>query len=309
MRSVALRIFAGVGLWLSCIFPTQAAAEEVTIAKLLSGAPVLSPENERLHSFRFTYTTRLPFDVPLTSRCAWARPDTYGFLLTAGEEETPVLFLAEKKTLLFDAGARSLLLGDDSGPRFVLAATATGINIQTGLAAQSQAEVKIDFPSLLAGSVERGKLLKTADGNWQLTTLSESGNSQVVALFAGTAGHPLLSLEVNSAKENRQLFAVREISINQPADARWQPFPADEAFPAGLTLTHLADLKINAAADGVNQVTQHLRAISVQCGLRKPDQRGMPLLGDIDWDAVARANKDLGPPLHKLLTKSIEARK
>ena len=76
-------------LFVAILSAADVPGQEATIENLVKAVPVLSINNEQLSSFRFKCETLFPFEVPFIIDFAWAKPDTFGMLVSRRRRPNP----------------------------------------------------------------------------------------------------------------------------------------------------------------------------------------------------------------------------
>ncbi len=284
-------------------YPADAAAEDVTVEGLLAKVPILSPDNEALTSFQFTAEMPTPFGFPAPMNVGWTRPDDFGMILVDPASCTPVVFIAEKRLLLYDTASATVWLADDAVPNFVLGVDDNKFVINYGFASNKKANVTIDLPSLFRDSQEP-KLAKLDNRIWQMTLVSKSGNTKVLANFNAAQTWPLVDMEIRFAKDDSLLLAVKDISINGPVTERLRKFPSANHFPAELKVQRMAVEEVKGYADGLQVVIRLMRAVGGQAAIRNATVRDFPFFSNVDWDQAALADAKIAPALRSLLKGS-----
>ncbi|MCR9119370.1 MAG: hypothetical protein NXI22_20760 [bacterium] len=275
---------------------------EPTIKELIDSTPRLTPSDENLKSFQFSFETSMMLKTKFCSKVVWSRKDGFGMLVEAGEEQIPLWFLSEEKSMFFDASSGKVVLGDSGKASFELQTGKENLNINFGLQTKDDATVLVDLPSLFINATEDAKLSKDEAGNFVVTLQSKSGRTDVMAVYDQDKPHTLRSIELRDAKTNAPLFAVRDIRVNETKSPNWPAFPAKEAFPEELQVHVLWEKKENESMiSKIALAASVVRSQMALVALLNPENRQSPIFIDINWERAERVTKTAGPKLRKLL--------
>lgn len=275
---------------------------EPTIKELIDSTPRLTPSDENLKSFQFSFETSMMLKTKFCSKVVWSRKDGFGMLVEAGEEQIPLWFLSEEKSMFFDASSGKVVLGDSGKASFELQTGKENLNINFGLQTKDDATVLVDLPSLFINATEDAKLSKDEAGNFVVTLQSKSGRTDVMAVYDQDKPHTLRSIELHNAKTNAPLFAVRDIRVNEPESPKWPAFPAKESFPEELQVHVLWEKDENESVIGkIALAASVVRSQMALVALLNPENRQSPIFIDINWERAERVAKTAGPKLRKLL--------
>jgi hypothetical protein len=306
MKSVAIECVCAVAFLFASSATMEATDAVPSIEQLIASVPNLSTDNEQLSSFRFTFETLLIGETKSVTHFFWCKPDVYGMAVTIGQEKTPVVFLAQKRGIIFDAVSCTGIVDSDLYPQCRIQATDTDLNMQM-FGFGSKAEVAIDLPSLLRDPRNAAQMDRDEAGNWRVTTPSPSGKSRFVTVFENIPGYPIRSLELRSMrsmKDDPSPFVIRNISINDLSHRDWPDFPDVENFPKGLKVVDFLTGAVGTPKSVYNVVSSRAAALVVQWAFRDPTMRNKLPLADVDWEKVLKANNEMGPLLREKLKLS-----
>lgn len=307
MRCCAYSLVLLLGIAATLGMPAVVTADEVKIEQLLKKVPILSPDNKDLNSFQFRVEMPTELGVPFPLDVGWTRPDEFGAVFIDSKSRTPVAFIAEKKVLLYDAVTATLTLVDDVLPSVVLKADAKTIQCGFGFTTQkAKRDFTIDLPSFFRIDVRTPRLVKRDATTWQYTCLSESGMSNIIAVFEPAQPWPLRAFEIRSTTDGSLIMSVTNISINVPVEKRLRVFPSPDRFPPELKIARVAETKVTSFMDAIGLLTRLTRAIVGRLAIHNKELRQVPFLGDVDWDAAARSDAIIGPALRTLLEMPAE---
>lgn len=281
-------------------FSGNAVADDVTVDGLLQKVPVLSPTNQALQSFHFTAELPTPFGFPALFEVGWTRPDDFGFVLV-DQTRTPVLFIAQKQLLLYDASKGTITWDDDAWPNVVLQADDGRWNAKYGFAGKDEVRFIVDLPSLIRGAHASPKLKKLNATTWEVSLLSESGKLETAALFEPSEEWPLRKMVIRNVEDGTSIVSISEISINQPIPKQLMTFPAVERISKEITTRRFSDREVETDGDGVAVVIQMMRALAAPAAIRDDKLQNIPFWKDVNWAEAARRHRRIGPMLAELL--------
>ena len=282
----------------------QTAADEPPPLKILADAvPSLSNSNGKTTRLRFTLELSYEF-VRFTSKCFWRAPNDFRMIVTTGKKSTPVVFLANRKMMIFDVATKQLLIVNEARSRITVKATDANVRIDHEVEqSKNDSEVKLDLRSFLNNvSLESARIEKNRSGGWRLTAPSTSGEESLQATFDGNAPHRMRSVELRTTgKESQLFFSLRDISVDEEINERWPAFPKVDSIPKGIKVVHASEIKGNT----FNRVSEFsrlfFRTISAQAAIETPKLRELPILRDVDWQEAASQSDKYGPELKSLL--------
>lgn len=281
---------------------SQEFVQPPTAEQLIAGIPVMSSDNPEMNRIRMTFRQRQAGSaINVKAIVDWSRDNNKGILVTAGENDTPVVFISEKQSIEFDAIRRKLILKSKANSGLSLKLEGGQIKTEIGInAGKSEIPMDVDLAAFLRPPYQELKLDQTESGDWQVTIISPSGVSQATAIFDRRPPYPIRQLAITHRKANYVIFQVSDIVINDHDLAPWPAFPPIAALPPGLeivydNLTPLENEKLNT------EVVANALNWAAQGALIDEEARKHEKLSDIDWDALRKTNEEFGPSLRYVL--------
>lgn len=277
-----------------------------TVEALLQRMPLLSPENDKVQSFRATLVMPHILDN-FVAKLAWAQDGRTMMLASTGPENVPCFFVSEKKAFLFDASNGSVILFDDAKPRVTMTTTPDNFEFYFGFGVKSEDGLKIDLASFIRSATEPA-VSRHEDGRWQLTATSKSGKASVVSTFSENS-FELQHFIVHAVGSKRDvLVEISEIAINDP-EISFKPFPSTERFPDAVQILKPTNGKLSLYG-AVIEMQRFMRIAVCQSAItneRFRDLQKFPL--NIDWNRAKNNYYGVGRELRDLLNPSRIAKK
>lgn len=302
------RFVALVGLvlmWLPFVPLSVAVGDEPDASQLLRSVPVLSPNNESLDSFSFVGEFVTPFGVPAVFEACWAREEGFGFGLV-DQFGLPVLFIAQKQMMLYDASDGFVTLGGDCNPNVIMQIKERRAVASCGIESSENARFIVDIPSFVPDGAHVVRTLRQLPNKlWELKYVNPRG-SELLLLFNDSERWPLTRMEA-SANGNLMVI-VREIVINRPVPLHLMTFPSVDAFPADVVTERLGDRAPDSFGDVLSLPQRFVRALAAPSAIRDSKLRSFPFSKDVNWGEVERHHKMTGPKLSSLLDFEIKGR-
>lgn len=308
-----------VGLITSCLmFAATSYADEPDIATLKQAIPILSPENEALNSFYFIGESVLPLGVPVTIEVCWSRDSGFGFV-QVDHLGYPVFFIAEKKSLLYDALESQVMLGEDAFPNLTIQSQNRKLSWMSGFHNDSDKKARfvVDLPSIVSTAKTEPDISRVNKTDWKLTYKFDKG-AEVSYVF-----HVDRDISFKSAllKSRQQpILTIRNILINQPVPDRLMKFPETKSLSSAVTVKDLGEgletngkgLPVTRLGEAIGKISEDtlflVRAQLTSAAIYHDSYRKYPLPSDIDWKQVEKKHKRIGTKLKSLLNVDIKGR-
>lgn len=302
------RFLALVGLvliWCPFLPEIVASGDEPNAEQLIKRIPVLSTDNQSLRSFSFIGEFVTPFGVPAVFEACWVREDGFGFALV-DQFGFPVLFIAQKQMMLYDASDGLITLDEDCNPNVIMQVKERRAVAVCGVQSLNKAAFVVDIPSFIRDPSEVTRTFRQLPNNlWELRDLNSNG-SELLLLFDTSEQWPLKRMEV--LRDGKPMLIIRDIVINKPMPHYLTKFPSVDQFPADLTTDRLADRDEDFFANAISLPQRFVRSLAAPSAIREPKLRSFPFSNDVNWEEVERRHKVIGPKLSSLLDFQIKGR-
>ena len=296
-----VRIVSGVlVLWL--LHFEHSFATEPTATELKQAIPVLSPDTEKLNSFHVIGEYLSPLGVPIAFEACWTRNDGFGFI-QIDHLGAPVLFVAEKRALLYDASQSKVFLDDNAAPNVLIQSRNRQLAATSGFKSAKYARFIIDLPSLVSTTKHVPVVKQQNETDWDLVYSFDSG-ADVTYRFKVDDKITFKSAVLSS--NQRAIVAVRSVAINKPVPKRMMKFPDADQLPADVKVHNVQSTAELSAA--VSYSVAAVRALAASAAIKNADHRGNFFEPDIDWQQVERKHQQIGPKLANLLNGEIKSR-
>ena len=309
MNGISRTCSLSVGLITGCVMLAATSyADEPSVAMLKEAIPVLSPENEALTSFYFVTELVSGYGVPFAFEACWSRDRGFGYA-QVDQFGYPVLFMAEKKFLLYDASQSQINLGKNVLPNVDIQNENRKLNWHSGFKAVDQAKFVVDLPSLVSGAKREPMVSRVNDTDWKLT-YSFEGEAEVIYVFRVGCEISLKSALLRSRQQ--PIITVRNVMINQPVPNRLMKFPETKTLPSEVKVKELFGTKFTGVGEVFEEGIEHslftARALAASAAIHDAKYRGVPFPANIDWVQVERSHKRIGPKLRDLLKVDFKGR-
>ncbi len=280
----------------------QTPEAQPTIEQLIAGVPVMSSQNPQMKRMRMTL--HFPFGedaYPVKATVDWVRGQSGGMLITASRSETPVAFVAQNQSVLFDAVDRKLVFDSEANPglTFKVVGDAIKTTFQTKVKKDHTA-IDVDLPSVIRGGRPAKQLQQTQQGHWKVSIVSDTGNTESIMIFDGLPPFHIRDFVVVNRKSGNAIWKLSEISINDQQLAPWPTFPQEAVFPEGLEVVREHG-SIGNAQQATKVTIDLMSSVWAQVALDNKDLREKDLLSEIDWEALRSTNETFGPSLRYVL--------
>lgn len=274
----------------------EPAANAPTLESLLERVPVLSPENEDLQSFSFKLrigTARF--------QGAWTREgDQRALLVTDALSGTPVVYMNQRRLMIFDILDRRIIMVDDVRPRIDARVFDGWVNFRVGAGdpLKQSPPFEVDLPSF-ARALGRyfPESERQSNGLWKVA--GTVGTTSAYALFDPARPAAIQSLEMVDRSRRTVDVVIEEVTLNEALVDAFPAFPAPSDLPPGLGFVRT---ELPGEADGGETffapMFTSLIAIDAIDNLQ-----ARPFLASmrVDWARIERMNADEGAQLRKLL--------
>lgn len=277
-----------------------------TANELVSQVPILSPHNDNIRNARFTLhswredATKDPmrFDVQ------WSHNQPPGMLISHPTWKSPLQFISQNQCMFCLISDRRLWVFEDQQPKMIIRRTEGEIKQGIGnKKTDSLLSIEVDLPSLISQSASRSIVKQNADGNWFLQTISSTTSSTIKMTFAHQSPYRLQKFELRSRLTGEKQLLIDNILFNDDSMPPWPAFPSLDDMPTGFRICTGDDKldKDKPLDEKMVILTSFLVSAMIQFGSPEEYGKENELGKDVDWEAVEKSHKEVGPILRQAL--------
>ncbi|PQO31032.1 hypothetical protein C5Y96_11780 [Blastopirellula marina] len=293
-------------------FASHAAAQppeaRPSLAQLLAGVPVLSPEEQGIEQFSVSYEVINPEQGRLWGEVRWKRGAPPQLYVATDSQKIPVLLIADRQSMYFDLAGQRIVTLDQSAPHLQMRNKGHSVSYEFSIepAAErlSRSDVLIDLTSFVQAKTDNQVLGQDANGNWRYQSTSPSGNSIQIVTFDRAVPHTVREIVISEIETGDIGLRIHDIRLNEQCnDKPWLRFPAVDEFPAGLSIVPVRRDRLNIGlqlAIGWNEMIDRLTLTHLAIDDK---QRRVPPLSysEEQWKGMERTKKQYGPQLRQLI--------
>lgn len=285
----------------------QPTAAEPTLQQLLARVSVLSPEEQGIDQFSFSYKTTYLNQGRLWGEFRWKRGMPPQHYLSADSRRSPMLLVADQQAMYFDLAQQRIITMDQSCPYLRLRNKGQSLSYEFSIEPYdtrlSRQAIQIDLPSFVQVPTHNRVLGNDSHGNWRYQSTSPSGNSIQIATFDSEPPHTLREIVISDIVTGEVGLRIHDIRLNDQCNAPWLRFPTADALPDGLAVVPMKREQLNVGmqlAIGWNKMIETIT--TVHMAVENEALRAPPLNVTPDqWKRMEQTKQRFGPQLRELI--------
>jgi hypothetical protein len=273
-----------------------ASAAEPTVESLIAVAPSISSSDSAYESIELA--GELSYGpVRMKFHASYQAPDQFALVLRDSMDDTPVVYVAGRKALVYDPILSELLYLSDASVRLTMKFVEDEFQFRFSFfhSKEDASEVAFDIKSLVLNRVPGGEIASLPEG-YRLALTTPLGNKTVATV--NPAALALYSnVELFSKDEKRPVLSVDTISANHALPSNRFRFPDLTLLAKSLPVRRIPFDGTTPEGEECKELAA--RALYIRLAINRSELRKQ--MPEVDWERVAANDKAFS----KLLRESL----
>lgn len=282
---------------------TQTASPTATWQELTGLIKDIRLPGDQLKSLAVDMHMNLPLPLKISCFLRYQAPDKYSLQVFDGEDQTPIMIIADNLAFINDPLADDLSLIASAGVAFELIPQNEQYNanfaFNTPVDGSIKNRVELDFINLFARVSRNMQVQTLSENKFQLTGSSEQ-NSSCSADIDPAAAFPLTRLCMFVPENPEPVLTLSRIETDGNIAAENFAFPLQKLIDSGLPITRSTPQGI---VDTVLVVSTVIKAVFARSAIRNPhcrEQIEAMLKTSVNWQDLAEKDALCSAALRKI---------
>jgi hypothetical protein len=306
MRKLTTNLLLAIAVWVLVMFST-AIAGETPARKLIKLAPAVRSGDINCRSIKFAGSLRM--DSVRLHILAWYRsPDQYSFQVESGDDARAVLFLSDRKLIIYNPVEDTVVYVNPARFEFSFRIE-DGRRIHKFFVSNSEepSEILVDIKSLFSVPSNGKDDVRAEKGAFRLTRTTVNG-STLTALVDPARRCPYRKFSITGDGETEPEFVVEEISVDEDVSEQLPPFPSRAILQKRVRLTDWSEIaqRVDNDFSALACCFLSARLAVYNMDARREYERLRP---KIDWEDVDINDRWTSFAIRELLQSAVDVKK
>ena len=228
---------------------------------------------------------------------AYRQPSDWLVKICDAADETPVLWLKDRKMLFYAAGDATVYLSEEaSHVELKLEKSDDSMAYQAGLGIGKKPSRLVIDPSFVFLNRKSSTIKQIRDQSYECVLVSKRNNAGV-AIVDLSQEYALKSLEVRLDGNPKPSLSLKSVKVNQPVSDELFSFPNLGELRSGIKVQTLTIDSQTEAAAMLGRLTE---SVLIRFGVKKPEVRQkIRDSANVNWDSVQRSDERIAALLRR----------
>lgn len=239
--------------------------------ELIAMAPVIASVDGKYRSIEVRGRIRKAGIAVLKFRALYRAPDRHAVLLCDGEDDTPLLFCADRKMFVYDPAEAVVQYAENVFSYLAIWCPDDNLRYFFGyyVGQDDPSRLLLDIKSIYSGSSMDEEVVRVGEGKYRLVS-GEGPRGYLVSLIDRSREQPFTGLMVTLPGDDEPMLCVDTIVVDGELGDEEFAFPGKERLAEGIDVRAWPD---DGGEEVVNAAGSVLRACYIRLAALRPELR------------------------------------